>query len=215
MNTVRIGSLLSMALLVLSTGMSNRATAGSITAPGAEPLQVAQANSTPATGNAAAPKAATVATTPRQKNKRAARSEDKKAMTMKKGPMGEMAEIPTDVMFSSGSSELRPEAVHVLAECAEMIRRDGNKNMQVIGHTDSVGSASFNVGLSKRRAEAVTAWLVDQGGIPKDDLTTTGVGEAKPKASNATAKGRAENRRVEVVMPMGGSPHQPMPEGKK
>ena len=215
MNTVRIGSLLSMALLVLSTGMSNRATAGSITAPGAEPLQVAQANSTPATGSAAAPKAGTVATTPRQKNKRATRSEDKKAMTMMKGPMGEMAEIPTDVMFSSGSSELRPEAVHVLAECAEMIRRDGNKNMQVIGHTDSVGSASFNVGLSKRRAEAVTAWLVDQGGIPKGDLTTIGVGEAKPKASNATAKGRAENRRVEVVMPMGGSPHQPMPEEKK
>jgi OOP family OmpA-OmpF porin len=136
-------------------------------------------------------------------------------MTMKKGPMGEMAEIPTDVMFSSGSSSLRPEAINVLAECAEMIRRDGNKNMQVIGHTDSVGTASYNVGLSKRRAEAVTAWLVDQGGIPKEDLTTTGVGAAKPKESNATAKGRAQNRRVEVVMPMGGSPHQPMPEAKK
>jgi len=215
MNTVRIGSLLSMALLVLSTGMSNHAMAGSIAAPSAEPLLVAQANSTPATGSAAAPKAGTVATTPRQKNKRATRSKDKKAMTMMKGPMGEMAEIPTDVMFSSGSSELRPEAVNILAECAEMIRRDGNKNMQVIGHTDSVGSASYNVGLSKRRAEAVTAWLVDQGGIPKEDLTTTGVGEAKPKASNGTAKGRAQNRRVEVVMPMGGSPHQPMPETKK
>ena len=215
MNKVGIGSLLSMGLLVLSTAMSDRAMAGSMTTPGAEPLRVAQANSTPATGNASVAKAGKVATKPRQKNGRAARSQDKKAMTMKKGPMGEMAEIPTDVMFSSGSSELRPEAVHVLAECAEMIRRDGNKNMQVIGHTDSVGSASFNVGLSKRRAEAVTAWLVDQGGIPKDDLTTTGVGEAKPKASNATAKGRAGNRRVEVVMPMGGSPHQPMPEEKK
>ena len=136
-------------------------------------------------------------------------------MTIKKGPMGEMAEIPTDVMFSSGSSELRPEAINVLAECAEMIRRDGNKNMQVIGYTDSVVSSFYNVGLSKRRAEAITAWLVDQGGIPKEDLTTTGVGAAKPKASNATAKGRAQNRRVEVVMPMGGSPHQPMPEAKK
>jgi OOP family OmpA-OmpF porin len=215
MNKVGIGSLLSIGLLVLSTAMSDRVMAGSITASSAEPLRIAQANSTPATGNSTATKAGKVATKPRQKNGRAARSQDKKAMTMKKGPLGEMAEIPTDVMFGSGSSELRPEAVNILAECAEMIRRDGNKNMQVIGHTDSVGSASYNVGLSKRRAEAVTAWLVDQGGIPKEDLTTTGVGEAKPKASNGTAKGRAQNRRVEVVMPMGGSPHQPMPEEKK
>jgi outer membrane protein OmpA-like peptidoglycan-associated protein len=180
-----------------------------------EPLRVAQTNSTSATGNASAAKAGKVAAKPQQKNRLAARSRDKNAMTMKKGPMGEMAEIPTDVMFSSGSTELRPEVIHVLAECAEMIRRDGNKNMQVIGHTDSVGSASYNVTLSKRRAETVTTWLVDQGGIPKEDLTATGVGPAKPKASNATAKGRAQNRRVEVVMPMGGSPHQPMPEAKK
>jgi OOP family OmpA-OmpF porin len=128
--------------------------------------------------------------------------------------MGEM-EIPTDVMFKFNSSELCPDAVNILAECAEMIRRDGNKNMRVIGHTDSVGPASYNLGLSKRRAEAVTAWLVNQGGIPKEDLSATDVGQSQPKASNATANGRAKNRRVEVVMPMGGSPHQPMPEQKK
>jgi OOP family OmpA-OmpF porin len=146
---------------------------------------------------------------------RAAPSREKSAMVMKKGPMGEMAEIPTDVMFKFGSTELRSEAINVLSECAEMIRRDGNKNMQVIGHTDSIGPASYNLDLSKRRAEAVTAWLVDKGGIAKEDLTASGAGETKPKASNATAKGRAENRRVEVIMPMGGSPHQPMPEAKK
>ena len=129
--------------------------------------------------------------------------------------MGEMAEIPTDVMFEFNSTELRPEAINVLSECAEIIRRDGNKNMQVIGHTDSIGSSSYNLDLSKRRAETVTAWLVDKGGIPKEDLTAIGAGKSKPKANNATAKGRAQNRRVEVVMPMGGSPHQPMPEPKK
>ena len=193
MNTVRIGSLLSMALLVLSTGMSNHAMAGSIAAPSAEPLQVAQANSTPATGNAAAPKAATVATTPRQKNKRAARSEDKKAMTMKKGPMGEMAEIPTDVMFSSGSSELRPEAVHVLAECAEMIRRDGNKNMQVIGHTDSTGAETSNLNLSQRRADRVAGALA-QDGVSEKLLHARGVGITEPLRQENSEDNREFNR---------------------
>jgi OmpA-OmpF porin, OOP family len=81
---------------------------------------------------------------------RPARSQDKKTMTMKKRPMGEMAEIPTDVMFEFNSTELRPEVIKVLSECAKMIRRDGDKNMQVIGHTDSIGSSSYNLDLSKR-----------------------------------------------------------------
>jgi OOP family OmpA-OmpF porin len=208
MNGVRFGNMLGIGLLVLAAAMS--ATAAS--AQGKTPAQVAQTDNSfkAGTGSMASPHKASMS--PRQRVRTA---QGKSKMTMKKGPMGEMAEIPTDVMFKFGSSELRPEAVNVLSECAEMIRRDGNKNMQVIGHTDSIGPTAYNLGLSKRRAEAVTAWLVDKGGIAKEDLTASGVGEGKPKATNATAKGRAENRRVEVVMPMGGSPHQPMPEAKK
>lgn len=138
----------------------------------------------------------------------------KKSLGMKQEPMGEMTEIPSEVLFNFNSDRLRPEAVNVLAECAEMIRRDGNKNMHVIGHTDSVGPASYNLSLSKRRAEAVTNWLVTEGGIPKEALIPAGAGADKPKASNATATGRMKNRRVEVVMPMGESPHQPVPESK-
>ena len=180
----------------------------------AKSAQVAQA--TPTTENGSVPASSKRRSPAKpQLDARAAQSQAKKAMTMKKGPMGEMAEIPTDVMFKFNSSELRPDAVNILAECAEMIRRDGNKNMRVIGHTDSVGPTSYNLGLSKRRAEAVTAWLVNQGGIPMEDLSAIGVGQSQPKASNATANGRAQNRRVEVVMPMGGSPHQPMSEQKK
>ena len=187
---------------------------GEMRAAEAKSAQVAQA--TPTTENGSVPASSKRRSPAKpQLDARAAQSQAKKAMTMKKGPMGEMAEIPTDVMFKFNSSELRPDAVNILAECAEMIRRDGNKNMRVIGHTDSVGPASYNLGLSKRRAEAVTAWLVNQGGIPKEDLSATGVGQSQPKASNATANGRAKNRRVEVVLPMGGSPHQPMPEQKK
>jgi outer membrane protein OmpA-like peptidoglycan-associated protein len=214
---VRFVNLLSTALLITGTALGARVMAASNSAPPTKPTTVAQVNpasptSTPSGGETAK---APAKLRPRTRAAETGGKKDTKAMTMKKGSMGEMAEIPTDVMFKFGSSELRPEAVNVLSECAEMIRRDGNKNMQVIGHTDSIGSASYNLGLSKRRAEAVTAWLVDKGGIPKEDLTATGLGESKPKTSNATAKGRAENRRVEVVMPMGGSPHQPMPEAKK
>jgi outer membrane protein OmpA-like peptidoglycan-associated protein len=138
----------------------------------------------------------------------------KKDLGVKEGPMGEMAEIPNEVMFAFNSDQLRPDAVNILAECAEMIKRDGNKDMRVIGHTDSVGSLSYNLDLSNRRAEVVKTWLVNQGGIPKEDLIAVGLGPKKPKASNGTAEGRAKNRRVEVLMPMGETPHQPLPDKK-
>jgi outer membrane protein OmpA-like peptidoglycan-associated protein len=57
-----------------------------------------------------------------------------------------------------------------------MIKRDGNKDMRVIGHTDSVGSLSYNIDLSNRRAEVVKTWLVKEGGIPKEDLFAIGLG---------------------------------------
>jgi len=128
--------------------------------------------------------------------------------------MGEMAEIPNEVMFAFNSDQLRPDAVNILAECAEMIKRDGAKDMRVIGYTDSVGPLGYNIDLSNRRAQVVKTWLVKEGGIPKGDLTVIGLGPKKPKASNATAEGRAKNRRVEVVMPMGETPHQPLPDKK-
>jgi outer membrane protein OmpA-like peptidoglycan-associated protein len=140
--------------------------------------------------------------------------EIKKDLGVKEGPMGEMAEIPNEVMFAFNSDQLRPDAVNILAECAEMIKRDGAKDMRVIGHTDSVGSLSYNLDLSNRRAQVVKTWLVKEGGIPKEDLLAVGLGPKKPKASNTTAEGRAKNRRVEVVMPMGETPHQPLPDKK-
>ena len=140
--------------------------------------------------------------------------EIKKDLGVKEGPMGEMAEIPNEVMFAFNSDQLRPDAVNILAECAEMIKRDGAKDMRVIGHTDSVGSLSYNIDLSNRRAQVVKTWLVKEGGIPKEDLSAIGLGPKKPKASNVTAEGRSKNRRVEVVMPMGETPHQPLPDKK-
>ena len=71
--------------------------------------------------------------------------------------------------------------------------------VQVIGHTDSDGDAAYNIGLSQRRANAV-ADILQAGGVTFDRLTTIGRGEEEPIASNLTAEGKAQNRRVEIVV---------------
>ncbi len=69
--------------------------------------------------------------------------------------------------------------------------------MTVVGHTDSTGPAAYNQGLSERRADSVKSYLVGQG-LPAAAIQASGQGESKPVADNATAAGRAQNRRVEV-----------------
>jgi len=77
------------------------------------------------------------------------------------------------------------------------IKRSGGANFVVVGHTDSKGSAAYNQTLSEQRAQAVVNWLVENG-VNADQLTAKGAGESKPIASNDTAEGRAQNRRVEL-----------------
>jgi outer membrane protein OmpA-like peptidoglycan-associated protein len=127
----------------------------------------------------------------------------KNDLGVKEGPMGEMAQIPNEIMFAFDSDQLRPNAVNILAECAELINREHAKHVSVIGHSDSVGRKNYNLELSKRRALTVKSWLVKQGGVAEEDLLAIGLGAKKPMASNATAEGRAKNRRVEVLMPTG------------
>jgi outer membrane protein OmpA-like peptidoglycan-associated protein len=124
------------------------------------------------------------------------------------------ARLPSSVCFAFNSDELRPNAVNILAECAELIQRDHAKHVRVIGHTDSVGRTDYNLELSKRRALSVRTWLVKEGGIVNEDVLAIGLGEKKPMASNDTADGRAKNRRVEVMMPMNEARQQPPPNKK-
>jgi outer membrane protein OmpA-like peptidoglycan-associated protein len=133
----------------------------------------------------------------------------KKHLGVKDGAAGEMAQIPNEIMFAYDSDQLRPNAVNILAECAELIKREHAKHVSVIGHSDSVGSLDYNLELSKRRALTVKGWLVKQGGIADEDLLAIGLGPKKPMASNATAEGRAKNRRVEVMMPTSEALRQP------
>lgn len=106
--------------------------------------------------------------------------------------------IPDKVLFDFDSSELRSEAYPVLEEIAESLNNSEGYEVKIEGHTDSKGSDSYNMKLSKERAEAVRKALVDRYGVSPDILTAVGLGESQPVAPNDTEKNRQKNRRVEI-----------------
>lgn len=104
--------------------------------------------------------------------------------------------LPT-LTFAVDSDRLRPEASAALDSLAVVLGRLGGSRLEVTGHTDHTGADSYNQSLSERRARAVVAYLAGRGVDPAR-LEARGYGESKPVTSNATAGGRAANRRVEV-----------------
>jgi len=101
-----------------------------------------------------------------------------------------------NIYFDSGSATLQPASHSVLDEIVGLLQDNPGVSMEISGHTDSDGSSSYNQDLSRRRAESVRAYLVGRG-VSASRLTTVGYGESQPVASNATAAGKAENRRIE------------------
>jgi OOP family OmpA-OmpF porin len=108
-----------------------------------------------------------------------------------------VAYVIKDVNFDFDKSTLKPLATDTLDHVAAELNRQSDVRFEVAGFTDSVGSNAYNQGLSERRAAAVRDYLTDHG-VPSAQLTTKGYSESNPVASNSTADGRAENRRVEV-----------------
>jgi outer membrane protein OmpA-like peptidoglycan-associated protein len=104
-----------------------------------------------------------------------------------------------DVLFASGQSTLKPIAREKLARLSGILLSYPDLKIEVEGHTDSVGSEAFNQKLSEKRAETVKAYLIAQG-VPPETASALGFGESQPVADNASAKGRAQNRRVEMVV---------------
>lgn len=102
------------------------------------------------------------------------------------------------VNFATGKSELTPESQTILDGVAESLVANDSIKVQVGGHTDNTGSAAVNRRLSAARAEAVRQYLITKG-VAADRLTAKGYGPSKPIASNKTAEGRAQNRRVELT----------------
>ena len=99
------------------------------------------------------------------------------------------------IRFDSGSAVLKPESGGILGEILMMLQEHGDLDLLIEGHTDSDGSDESNQTLSEARAEAVAAWLIENG-IDAGRLDTVGHGESQPVSDNSTAEGKAENRRV-------------------
>lgn len=107
--------------------------------------------------------------------------------------------LPQDILFATGSSNLRSDLKRDLQTIAGNLQAYPDSTVQVIGHTDSDGDAAFNLGLSEDRAFAVADVLINAG-VPGFRIQTIGRGEDQPIASNLTPEGKAQNRRVEIVI---------------
>lgn len=104
-----------------------------------------------------------------------------------------------DVHFDFDKSNLKPEAIAILDEAAELLTVHETVVIEVAGHTDAIGTDEYNQGLSERRAKSVYDYLVSQG-INASRMSTKGYGESRPIATNETSEGRALNRRTELVV---------------
>jgi outer membrane protein OmpA-like peptidoglycan-associated protein len=132
-----------------------------------------------------------------------------KIAQVKEEARGMVITLSGQVLFVTGKSELLPAARDQLDQVAAALKDQGSlKPMVVEGYTDSVGSETTNQKLSKDRAESVRAYLVSKG-VPSDKITSVGKGKANPVASNDTPEGRANNRRVEIIVAGGGAATAP------
>jgi outer membrane protein OmpA-like peptidoglycan-associated protein len=104
-----------------------------------------------------------------------------------------------DVLFDVDQASLKPGALQSLYRLVTFLKENPDRQVLVEGHTDSTGSDAYNLDLSRRRAEAVTAFLTENGIDPSRSVAR-GYGKAYPVAGNETAAGRQRNRRVEIVI---------------
>ena len=107
--------------------------------------------------------------------------------------------MPGNITFKSGSSELDPSFYKVLNSVNLVVKKYNKTVVEVAGHTDSTGAAEQNQQLSERRANSVAQYLESQG-LASNRVVTVGAGETRPVADNATAEGRQANRRVELTL---------------
>lgn len=120
-------------------------------------------------------------------------------------------QAPENITFDTNRADVKPQFQPVLTQLAQSIRQYPGTVVQIEGHTDATGSAPYNQTLSENRAEAVRSNLT-QRGVEPNRLIAVGYGMTRPVADNATAQGRAQNRRVEVlIVPTQEQAQQPMP----
>lgn len=116
--------------------------------------------------------------------------------------------MPGNITFATDSADIAPSFYAPLNNLATSFKQFQNNSIEIVGYTDSTGSRQHNMALSERRAQSVTIYLTAQG-IDGSRLSSRGAGPDNPIADNASAEGRAQNRRVEVnLKPLPGQPVQ-------
>jgi OmpA-OmpF porin, OOP family len=103
------------------------------------------------------------------------------------------------ILFETDSAKLAPSAADLVRRISDVMKKNPNLKISVVGYTDSTGDYNYNIQLSERRAKAFVDALVKDG-VAANRLTGVGVGPQSPVATNDTAEGRAQNRRVELVL---------------
>jgi outer membrane protein OmpA-like peptidoglycan-associated protein len=119
--------------------------------------------------------------------------------TVKQESRGMVITLSGSVLFASNKDALLPGAQERLGAVADALKTQDDREIVVEGHTDTQGSATSNQGLSDRRARSVATFLVSRG-VRGDQIRAAGLGSSRPIADNGSAEGRANNRRVEIIV---------------
>ena len=112
---------------------------------------------------------------------------------------GIIVKFDSGILFDFDKSDLKANAKENIRQLVKTMNENADTDILVVGHTDNVGKASYNQGLSERRAAAVKSYAVAQG-LASGRIKTKGMGAEEPISSNESDAGRAENRRVEIVI---------------
>lgn len=107
--------------------------------------------------------------------------------------------ISGGILFEFDSAKINPSAMELVSRIADVMKQNPNLNVAVVGYTDNTGNFNYNIKLSQRRANTIVDQLVKDG-VATNRLAGVGVGPLNPIASNDTEEGRAQNRRVELVL---------------
>lgn len=118
---------------------------------------------------------------------------------VKEEPRGMVITLSGSVLFASNKDTLLPAAQDRLGQVAEALKTQEDHKILVEGHTDSQGSEGSNQSLSERRAQAVVSFLTSRG-VPAEQIRGVGLGQSRPIADNKSVEGRANNRRVEIIV---------------
>ncbi|HEY0245700.1 MAG TPA: OmpA family protein [Mucilaginibacter sp.] len=112
---------------------------------------------------------------------------------------GILVKFDSGILFDTGMADLKPEAQSNLQNLATSLKNNPQTNILIIGHTDNTGTEKYNLELSVKRAQAVKSYIV-AANVDAARLSTQGKGKVEPIADNNTPEGRAQNRRVEIVI---------------